>query len=198
MSDYLKAEVKKLGFQSDYDNGGYSSTLYTHIGVYDDNSPPWCKDAKDGIHIDALFDLLDTYDYEFCFVGNFHEHKIWKNQISTVVQTGTLCPGGFGDAGIFPSVGGLVLFDNGNIKMLEIPGPRFVEQSGDESTGHKYFTRQVQIEEEAVVTPTSTKVVGLSPEEAIEFFIEKYINPAGITQEELKEAAREYWLKAAK
>lgn len=105
--------------------------LIAHAGVYDDTSPGWMKEAKDSIHVADLQRLLYEYKFTDAFVGHYHQHRIWEDP-PTVVQVGTLCPGGFSDQGAFPWVGGMAVYDGETIDMEQIKGPRFLELKAEQ------------------------------------------------------------------
>jgi hypothetical protein len=113
--------------------------LITHIGVYGDDkgAGEWKARANDAIHSDALFEVMSRLGVIDCFVGNFHHRAFWEREgvagAMSILQVGTLIPHGFGDDGIYPSVGGLSLYVPDSITEVEVPGPRFfrVDEAND-------------------------------------------------------------------
>jgi 3',5'-cyclic AMP phosphodiesterase CpdA len=111
-------------------------TLVTHVGVWDDTTATsWQRRAKDGINATVLFDLMEKAGITTAFVGNYHEQRTWTRAPSgdpsapaiAIVQVGTLCPGGFGDAGL-KNRGSMWIQDSrGALASVEVLGPRFVD-----------------------------------------------------------------------
>lgn len=126
MSEYLGQSLKEV---PEPPHSGLGRVLITHVGVYDDESPPWCRTARDAIHEQQLFALMQAIGFQQAFVGNFHLRQEWAHEHMRITQVGTLCPGGYGDAGYFPNVGGMALYypKAHKVEMLEIKGPRFFE-----------------------------------------------------------------------
>ena len=120
MAQFLEERLHKQGAPFK------QQALVTHVGVVDDNSPPWLRDAGDAIHKDRLFDLMEREDIVVAFVGNYHQHREWGRNGRKIVQIGALNPTGFGDAGL-EGYGGLAVWYGGtNVVWESVPGPRFV------------------------------------------------------------------------
>lgn len=108
--------------------------LVTHVGVVDDDSPPWLLDSADAIYFMELFDLMDKYDTPLAVVGNYHEHRDWGKEgwKRRITQVGALCPTGFDNPGM-GGYGGLATWDGEELHWESVPGPRFVKvPSGQE------------------------------------------------------------------
>jgi predicted MPP superfamily phosphohydrolase len=123
--------------------------LVTHVGVYDDSdtkSAPWFKTAKDGIHEGELFEIMERAGIQQAFVGNFHEHRTWRDGPRTIVQIGTLAPHSFSDAGLVRR-GLVALTDGATVIVRETPGVRFLQTMGPRPEAlddrHSYVVRQV-------------------------------------------------------
>lgn len=118
---------------------GEAKTLITHVGVYDDTAHPWCAAAPDAIHKDLLFALMANAGIDTAFVGNFHKSHCWSStapngDLLRIIQCGTLCPHGHGDAGHYPQVGAMWIYGGGeNLFPVEIPGPRFIADETERS-----------------------------------------------------------------
>ena len=198
--------------------------LVTHVGVYDDKSPPWCKGAGDAIHVQDLMELMEETHYEAAFVGNFHQHHVWGGKTEKVdepliVQVGALCPTGHADAGFYPFVGGLSLYDGEKHWMEEIPGPRFythlakgepgtvvegestIEIGGplvshseiEQAIGNHLFVREAPVKEVAVELPEQAR----SAEEAIEAHVNAMKLPEGVQTSEVLKTTLRFWKGAA-
>ncbi len=193
--------------------------LVTHVGVWDDEQAKtsrWLKNAKDGMNSNLLFDSMAEAGIKAAFVGNYHEHMVWRRGDMTIYQIGTLCPGGFGDAGIENR--GLMMLSDGT--KIEVPGPRFALEAGgaltvlDEKIGNTYFVRQVGGGErkagessklggyEYVGSPKAAKkstaaATPQSPEEALAGYVAAMELPAGVTRDEVAEMVKDCWKKGA-
>lgn len=124
-----------------------SGILAAHVGIAREGVP-WERSSAEAVTPDVLFGIMDRVDLARAFVGNFHHHRVWRSPSGAeIVQVGTLCPGSFSDAGVFPDVGGMAVYDSdtGRTEMVEVPGPRFVPElparaSPDECS---YFVRDL-------------------------------------------------------
>lgn len=198
--------------------------LVTHVGVFDDSSPHWLR-GKDAIHKDMLFHAMEAGGFQAAFVGNFHENQQWKKDGRLIYQVGPLCPASFSDAGIFPKVGGLVLYDGEAVDLVEIPGPRFIKLKPSESLqsyveqsakGCTFFVRtsnSTQAEEmeanmghEGLVMaevmppapPTDPAKLPTADNagEAIEAYVGSMDLPQGVKHTDVLTSAMDYWKKA--
>lgn len=105
---------------------GKVRALATHVGVVDDASPPWLRDARDAIGAERLFDLMDREDVQACLVGNYHQAQRWERNGRVIQQVGVLNPTGWGDPGLV-HVGGLAVWDGVDVRWEQVAGPRFVQ-----------------------------------------------------------------------
>ncbi len=193
--------------------------LVTHVGVWDDEQAKtsrWLKNAKDGMNNNLLFDSMAEAGIKAAFVGNYHEHMVWHRGDMTIYQIGTLCPGGFGDAGQLNR--GLMMLSDGT--KIEIPGPRFILEAGgvptvlNETIGNTYFVRQVgggerSVNEaeklggyEYVGPPKAAKksaaaATPQSPEEALNGYVATMVLPDGVARDEVAEMVKDCWKKGA-
>lgn len=76
-----------------------------HAGIADDGTPGFMLHKKDEyIHVSELADLMDQYDIDICFAGNWHEPRSWKlmsaGKPRRIIQCGALCPTGFDNEGL--------------------------------------------------------------------------------------------------
>lgn len=153
--------------------------LATHVGVVDDASPPWLRDARDAISADRLFDLMDREDVQACLVGNYHQAQRWERGGRTIQQAGCLNPTGWGDAGL-DRVGGLAVWDGQTITWQQVAGPRFVvaktkDQLRDANTsgqpgGNSVFVRLergVYLDGETLVTGSLAVLEEVEPEQTV-------------------------------
>lgn len=99
--------------------------LGIHAGIRDERTPTYLQNAKDSIHKDALFDLMDELDVDLCVAGNWHSHQSWTRGERSIVQCGALAPTGFDNTGM-KGYGSLIVADGARWTRHEIPGPRFL------------------------------------------------------------------------
>lgn len=102
--------------------------LTLHLGLQDDSTAPWLKDAHDSVPVDLVDQLMQQYRIALAFAGNWHDQKQWVRQ-GIITQVGTLCPTGWDNPGM-KGYGGLAILDSQRIpivKLMEVPGPRFVK-----------------------------------------------------------------------
>lgn len=117
------------------------SVLCLHLGIADENTPPWLRGASDAVSIDIVKKLVAEHGFRAVVAGNWHRARSWKiprvigpdtgDQIEVAIP-GTICPVGFGDDSrdeVLPSVGQLLLLDPKarGFRRAEIPGPRFLQ-----------------------------------------------------------------------
>ncbi len=98
-----------------------------HLGVADNNTPPWLLRSEDKIHIEDLFPLMQSYTFRWAFAGNWHDRKVWVDAGKTITQCGALVPTGWDNPGL--DYGCVTIFDDedGSISTERIPGPRFLK-----------------------------------------------------------------------
>lgn len=198
--------------------------LVTHVGVFDDSSPHWLR-GKDAIHKDMLFHAMEAGGFQAAFVGNFHENAEWRKDGRLIYQVGPLCPASFSDAGIFPKVGGLALYDGDEVALVEIPGPRFLKLKPSETLqsyveqsakGCTFFVRTADSAQVEVMTADMgheglvlAEVVPEAPpvdpaklptadnaEEAIDTYVAALDLPQGIKHTEVLASALDYWKRS--
>ena len=102
--------------------------LAVHLGIMDDNTPPWLRDARDAVSAQLVLAKMKEHDIRWGVAGNWHNHAAWGDEPSrpNLVQCGALVPTGWDNEGV-DGYGGLVLFDGPNVAAEVIPGPRFVK-----------------------------------------------------------------------
>lgn len=125
--------------------------LTLHLGVMDEETPPYLQHAHDAIHVDELEVLCKKHRIRHVFTGNWHDARHWeagtdKDPID-IWQVGTLCPTGWDNPG-FKGYGRLAIYDteSGEVELREIPGPRFIktiEIDGPESGSWNKTARQI-------------------------------------------------------
>lgn len=102
--------------------------LAVHLGIADEETPPWLRGARDSVHIDALSDACVRHHVDLVLAGNWHNHARWEDPgYATVVQVGALAPTGWDNPGL-DGLGGVAEYDalKGAVEMHFVPGPRFV------------------------------------------------------------------------
>jgi len=103
--------------------------LATHLGIWDDATPPYMKAAKDAVGVGQVRWLMDAHGIDLTIAGNWHSAEHWvKPQI---VIPGALCPNGFHDID-WRLTGAMIVYDtNGNsTRKVRIPGPRWITCDG--------------------------------------------------------------------
>lgn len=109
--------------------------LAFHLGISDTRTPYFLDGADDSVCLPTVEKLAKAYGFTHVFAGNWHKHDRWtvegKNGSEVeVIQIGTLAPNRFTDtAGRF---GTMALLDSktGEVRILDVPGPRFVKVHG--------------------------------------------------------------------
>jgi calcineurin-like phosphoesterase family protein len=197
---------------------GQLRAVATHVGVVDDDTPPWLREAQDAMHKDKLFDAMDREDVAVAFVGNYHQHREWERNGRRIVQVGVLNPRGFGDAGL-DDVGGIALWDGDKVTWEQVPGPRFVkiakEQPYPESpAGCSVFARFEDIgvpppdrgyagfevvppEPEARAGEALPVKLVESAEEALQDWVARAPLPESVGKAEVADLLKDLWRKAA-
>jgi hypothetical protein len=116
------------------------TVLATHVGLIDDETPPWLRNAHDAIEVERVQELMGEHNIAFTVAGNWHQHRAWSfTPAHPVVQIGALCPTGFDNPG-FDGYGSVIIWDDGRDRggemgwqRIEVPGPRFVIVQGDDA-----------------------------------------------------------------
>lgn len=195
--------------------------LVTHVGVYDDNSPHWCKDAPDAIHKDRLFELMLSTGIETTFVGNFHHMHGWSmtsddGRLLRIIQCGTLIPHGHSDGGQFPAVGAMWLFDGEDLEPVEIGGPRFLSigaatsggldralvmalpnlREGSGSTPYEVLATEPMIAPDAEGSTSADLPQAQDAIEAIGYYVTEQKLPEGIDMADAKSHVLSLWGRA--
>lgn len=167
MAEYLAAVLAK-----EHTGRIKPPILVTHVGVYGKDAPSWMASARDAIEAGVLLDLMAAHGFTQAVVGNFHQHGEWRRDDHgpVVVQVGTLCPVGFGDAGYFPVVGGMALLDpaSGEVEMVEVPGPRFAQGAIEEIAEPGANRIYVRTTVAGIKTQGAVTVEVVAPEPAVD------------------------------
>jgi hypothetical protein len=98
--------------------------LCLHLGLIDESTPPYLKDAHDAVPVSLVEELKAHYGIDCVLAGNWHSRKRWGN----VMQVGALVPTGWDNPGL-TGYGSLVIYDSADktLTVREIPGPRFIK-----------------------------------------------------------------------
>lgn len=81
-------------------NTGHRRVACTHLGVWDDDTPPYLKAAHDAVGLGHARWLCEAHSVGALFAGNWHEFKVWGGPSSGppgVCIPGTLCPASHSD-----------------------------------------------------------------------------------------------------
>ncbi len=117
-----------------------SQLLVLHMGIRDDATPPWLRDAPGAVNVEALRRMCEDLDIDHVMAGDWHEHKVWKStgmpgHRPYMMQLGALVPTGWDNPGVvgygtFATWEQRLHREGGpRVKRIEIPGPRFVKVS---------------------------------------------------------------------
>lgn len=145
--EWFPKEVERLG-----DRSATPTILCFHLGIADDNTPPYLRNAHDAVPLSMVQELCAKYGYKGAIAGNWHSRKVWdkKDGSAWVMQIGTLTPTGWDNAG-FDDYGSAILVNNdGDYTVYDIAGPRFVDAADysaaridrENAQGKKIFLRQ--------------------------------------------------------
>jgi DNA repair exonuclease SbcCD nuclease subunit len=122
--------------------------LVLHLGVVDDSTVPWLREAHDVVTVSLLEKLAKLHNLQHIFAGNHHMPRDWEYGWLHICQMGSMVPTGFGDDGL--DRGHYVLFDSETsawpgTRRVEVPGPRFVRTVADarraQREGHTVYAR---------------------------------------------------------
>lgn len=104
--------------------------LVMHLGIADEKTAPWLREARDAVHVSYLQDLCKRWQVGLVLAGNWHDRREWTlcGGRTRVQQIGTVCPVGFKDPGLV-GYGGVAVAatDGSSFEMHEVGGPRFVK-----------------------------------------------------------------------
>lgn len=109
--------------------GDRTRILCLHLGISDDETAAYLKDAEDQISEGDLFELMDEFHIDVTFAGNWHEKRSWFAQNhSEIHQVGSLIATGFNNPGA-EDYGWSAVYDTvyATKKSTRIPGPRFLK-----------------------------------------------------------------------
>jgi DNA repair exonuclease SbcCD nuclease subunit len=102
--------------------------LAIHLGIIDQDTPPFLQNAHDAVPVQLLRDLMRKHGIDAVVAGNWHSHKTWDD--GAIVQIGALVPTGWDNPGL-DGYGSLIVVEtHGDVVSVdrrEIPGPRFVD-----------------------------------------------------------------------
>lgn len=202
---------------------GLKRVLVMHAGVYDHTSPSWMVGAKDAVLASKLRDLAEAHGFSAVFAGHYHQHHLWRGVewgAVDICQVGTLNPTGFGDAGAFPDVGGMALYDGKEITLGEVEGPRFVIAHPGEklpvTKAEMTFVRAVNVGGRAVELPGDIPLANIETVEeraaeekdralptaadageALREYVERMPLPEGVDRAKVHEAVKAIWTEAS-
>lgn len=121
-------------FEACGQNPGRMKTLaLSHLGIWDEDTPPYLKSARDAVGIGQVRWLCDTHKVDAFIAGNWHHYRVWKGP-QLVMIPGTLVPHTFSDEARAPlpsSVGCVAIYDSikDTATPYRIAGPRFITVS---------------------------------------------------------------------
>ena len=108
------------------------SEVCLHLGIADEETPPFLKGASDSIDSETLLDLMRETGVQSAFAGNWHNARSWGRSYDEeetelhVVQAGALVPTGFDNPG--HNYGNMIVCQPGREPhRFKLPGgPRFL------------------------------------------------------------------------
>jgi hypothetical protein len=120
--DYLPGIVAELHAGADQLADGAQRVLGLHLGLRDDDTPPWLQNAHDS---SPVAELARLGLYKYVMAGNWHLRKAYP----VGFQVGALVPTGFDNPGL-TGYGSLIILDGDTARVGEVPGPRFLRATG--------------------------------------------------------------------
>lgn len=109
-------------------SGNRCRVLVIHLGIVDDDTPPFLRESHDAVPVQLLRDLMRQHGIDAVVAGNWHAHKTWDG--GSIVQVGALAPTGWDNPGL-DGYGSLIRANtlSGSLRVWreEITGPRFVD-----------------------------------------------------------------------
>ena len=105
--------------------------LGVHLGIADERTPPFLRNASDSIALETIADAAAAHGITHVMAGNWHNPEDWTYNGVRVCQVGGLIPQRFGDT--HTTHGRVALFDanTGEITFKCLAGPRFITVEGD-------------------------------------------------------------------
>jgi len=200
--------------------------LGVHLGIQDDDTAHFLKGAHDSIEASVLADLCKKYSISAAFAGNWHDHRKWHQEwldqhadsasgerrarkgkgthTLDIVQCGALVPTGWDNPGV-KGYGTVVIWDEGNIEIVELPGPRFVKPASNqealdaiaeaEAAGCRIYVDDIP---DRAVSKAAAREAALAArsadtlDEALSAFVEKMELPDGVERGTVLAKSREY------
>lgn len=125
--EWLEPTVAELAKKP---HGSAPSCMCIHLGIYSEKYVAFVggDSSRDAVPVSLLERLMDKYDIDACFAGNWHTRKQWKTKSGKpIVQVGATMPTGWSDAGM--SGYGVTVWHpvENTTEHVEIVGPRFLE-----------------------------------------------------------------------
>lgn len=108
-------------------DGALHRVLAFHLGVVDDGTPAYLREAHDAIPLSLLSEALTTHRISAAFCGNWHNAREWSLKDGRrVVQIGATAPTGFDNAGWgYGKVRAYSPASHPHVITTELVGPRF-------------------------------------------------------------------------
>lgn len=106
------------------------TALVIHLGIYSDDYTAFVggDKSRDAVPVGLLSDLMEEFEIDACFAGNWHARKEFKSKTGKpIIQLGALCPTGWGNKGLRGF--GMYFWDTETnaVEFREVAGPRFVD-----------------------------------------------------------------------
>lgn len=123
-AELLPVELQNMRL---HPNDADERVLVIHAGIIDEHTPVWLRKSHDAITASVLFDLMERYNIDWCFAGNWHTSRTWARNRRSIVQCGAFVPTGFDNPGMdYGYVRHFAEHIEHTVLCDEIDGPRFL------------------------------------------------------------------------
>lgn len=129
VSDWMPATLKALSATGSTTPAA-ANVLVLHAGISDPKTAKFLAHVNDQISAVELAGMCAPYDILQVFAGNWHDRREWEHFGVHIQQVGALVPTGWDNPGL-SGYGGVARYQDGEVTMNEMPGPRFVKLNGD-------------------------------------------------------------------
>lgn len=147
-AEWLPQVMERLSVSLEDSGRVQARVLCLHLGIIDENTPPWLRGADDAVPLELVQKLSMDLGCDAVLAGNWHSRQFWLTAGRyQIMQVGTLCPTGWDNPGL-EDYGTLAVFDSetGLLSHTEIPGPRFVKLRAGQQTVGSTFGNQIYVQ----------------------------------------------------
>ncbi len=117
-------------FAGSFDSG---RVLCLHLGIWDEQTPSFLKDAHDSVPLEMIKELSAKYRFSAVVAGNWHQRRAWKHGDTHIFIAGTTAPVNHGDE---KSDGKMIILEVAmrgrptQFMLVDVPGPRWATANG--------------------------------------------------------------------